>query len=444
MVPRKFLPALVLRQIMIFVLAIAVGFGLAATQAGAQQPAPAAPGDTGESPLTQLLRSITGYSSKPAPSKFKRTRFVIDLERSARFEVSALVNPNRIVLHLPRMRWNLPSVSGKTKGSLVTGVRGGVSAPGKMQVIIKVAAPAIVENPHIVRGAGAGKAQLRLDIVPAPRTGQRAGRPDFRRKVAGLGGIGLQPPVPRTAASAKRRGKEQVTHTIVIDPGHGGHDSGAKKHGVREKDAVLAVGKLLRDKLRAFGHYRVLMTRDTDVFVPLSERRRFAEKHKANLFISVHADYARSSASGATIYSLRDRVAKRLKKSARKSSKNFTQREVKAMHSSGSERRPVRGILQDLALRDVNAASHRTGSFTQTVIKHMGQSTDMRSKPHRSAAFKVLKTQSRPAVLIELAYVSNRRDARRLQSKAWRNKVSNSIAIAIDNYLRDGSRLALH
>ena len=85
--------------------------------------------------------------------------------------------------------------------------------------------------------------------------------------------------------------KRQVGDLEVAHP----DDSGAKKFGVLEKNAVLSVGKLVRDKLMATGRYRVLMTRDTDRFVTLGNRRRFAEKHRADLFISVHADYARRS-----------------------------------------------------------------------------------------------------------------------------------------------------
>ena len=111
--------------------------------------------------------------------------------------------------------------------------------------------------------------------------------------------------MPRQALSRKAVEKRHAKPIIVLDPGHGGHDSGAKKNGAIEKNVVLAFAKTLRDKLEASGRYKVLMTRDTDVFIPLGERRKFAEQNKANLFMSIHADYARSSASGATIFSLR-------------------------------------------------------------------------------------------------------------------------------------------
>jgi len=224
---------------------------------------------------------------------------------------------------------------------------------------------------------------------------------------------------------------------IVIDPGHGGKDSGARKFGVNEKDVVLRFSLTLRDKLKQTGRYRVKMTRSRDVFVPLGERRDFAERNKAALFIAVHADYAGSSARGATIYSLRQKVANRLRQSAAaEAADEALSGNVMKLVSADAESdlSAVRGILGDLAQREVHVNLKRTNVFTKFAIAQMGAATTMRSKPHRQAAFKVLKTAKVPSVLIELAYVSNRRDSVRLQSQRWRNKVSTSLVTAIDKY----------
>jgi N-acetylmuramoyl-L-alanine amidase len=222
---------------------------------------------------------------------------------------------------------------------------------------------------------------------------------------------------------------------IVIDPGHGGYDSGAEKNGTVEKDVVLAFGKSLRDKLTATGHYRVLMTRESDVFVTLDERRAFAEKHQAALFIAVHADYAGSKARGATIYSLRESVADALRRSAKGDvgSQAMSGSELAALKRSG-DAEAVRRILTDLIESEVDITKERTGVFTRSVIEYMGQTTNLKDNPDRSAAFRVLKTAQVPAVLIELAYVSNAEDAALLKSDKWRNKVSDSIMEAIANY----------
>ena len=102
--------------------------------------------------------------------------------------------------------------------------------------------------------------------------------------------------------------------------------------------------------------------------------------------------------------------------------------------SDGEDVSLVKGILSDLAEREVDATQDRTSVFARTVIETMGASTTMRNKPDQQASFRVLKTAQFPSVLIELAYVTNKQDAANLQSDVWRDKVSNSILSAIDNY----------
>lgn len=395
--------------------------------------------------LIKATKKVLG--AEPAAPKYQRTRFLIGLDRIQKFDVFALSNPNRVVIEMPNVPMSLPELQTSSEHpSLVKSFRSGVDERGKVRVVIKVAAPVIVENARIEQSpSGNGRYDLALDIVPVPHRSDAAMRVALKSRIGNLGaGIGLQPPLPRPAETLKNLRARSFKQVIVVDPGHGGHDSGAEKFGLKEKDLVLAFSLDLRDKLEATGHYRVLMTRDTDKFVTLDGRREFADKHKAALFIAVHADYASSNASGATIYSLRDRVAERLKRSAKREvAKNVLgTAEQKALHAKAPG--VVRNILKDLALREVEVTQRRTDLLTKAVIREMGQTTDMRREPHRSAAFRVIKTAKMPSILIELAYISNRRDARRLQSKSWRDKVSGSIVSAVDDYFsKNISRLPM-
>ena len=104
------------------------------------------------------------------------------------------------------------------------------------------------------------------------------------------------------------------------------------------------------------------------------------------------------------------------------------------MKAIGSDAGAVRNILADLVQRETQATKDRTGTFVKSVIEYMGQSTELKDSPDRSAAFAVLSTAKVPAVLIELAYVSNKEDAELLKSDQWRGKVADSIVTAIDNY----------
>jgi N-acetylmuramoyl-L-alanine amidase len=134
---------------------------------------------------------------------------------------------------------------------------------------------------------------------------------------------------------------------------------------------------------------------------------------------------------------VRDTVAKDLQRSAKgHASDNLiaAKDEAQIKQANAEQLGTVKGILGDLAQREVSVNTQSTGMFAKSVIETMGETTSMQSNPDRSAAFRVLKSASVPAVLIELAYVSNQQDAANLKSDAWRDKVSASITTAVENY----------
>lgn len=381
----------------------------------------------------QIATAATQPQAAPAALGFKKTRFVIGLDKKVEYTVFALSAPNRVIVEFSDARVELPIVSAASETSLVQSLRSGLSAPGRQRVVIDVAAPVVVESTRLDRSPEGTGYHLQLEIAPAAATAPvRAAKAPLEKPMK----LGVQPPLPRPAQPPKQLNARAFKPVIVIDPGHGGHDSGARKHGTVEKDVVLAFSKVLREQLEATGRYRVLMTRETDVFVTLDGRRDFGEKHNANLFIAVHADYASTKARGATIYSLRDGVAEQLKKSALRDVEEtvLSRQEQARVEKASGEVDAVKGILSDLARRELDTTRERTSIFARTVIENMGGSTNMRDDPDQQAAFRVLKTAQFPSVLIELAYVSNKQDAELLSSQAWRQKVATSIRTAIDNY----------
>jgi N-acetylmuramoyl-L-alanine amidase len=398
--------------------------------------------------IAALLSAPSG--TRPANSSHasqRRTRFLIGLPKSAHFEVFSLNNPNRVIIEVAETRLRLPAhPDGKPVG-LIRSFRAGLSSNSSTRIILSVTEPVIVSSAKIERARDGRSQDLVVDIEPfGPVTGsitaKAAAATNDDKPIPpptyALGASGLQPPLPRPAVPPDVLAEKAFKPVIVIDPGHGGHDSGAEKNGVVEKDIVLAFGKILAAKLKATGRYKVLMTRDTDVFVPLGERVAFAERNKANLFIAVHCDYADtgSVANGATIYSLRDSLAGSMRRAAKGelSGNLLSKNEVAAVKEASGDVDAVRSILADLADREVDVTQDRTSIFAHSVIEGMGASTNMRSEPDQQAGFRVLKTAQFPSVLIELAYVTNKHDAENLQSDVWRDKVSGSILTAIENY----------
>ena len=395
--------------------------------------------DAGDRPNSANKQVDTGaIDSKAAVNGTRmRTRFVIGLERDAKFLVSVLNNPNRVVIDLPEMKLQLPGDTGGSAIGLINSFRAGISAPGRARIVIDVTSPVVIDNRTIEKTPDGKGYRLALEIVPA-RSAVRSARKSFKTAPFALGAADVQPPLPRAAVRPAVKAAKSYKPVIVIDPGHGGIDSGAKKNGTVEKEVVLAFSKVLKKRLEESGQYRVLMTRETDVFVELDERLAFAKRNKANLFIAVHADYARSKARGATIYSLRKSMANSLEGSAKrevaKSVLSSGEVEIVKKAGVGSDVEAVKNILADLARREVDSTRERTNLFTRVVVDNMSESTTMRDEPEQQAGFRVLKTAQFPSVLIELAYVTNQEDAKRLKSDSWRSNVADSIKTAIDTY----------
>jgi N-acetylmuramoyl-L-alanine amidase len=381
----------------------------------------------------------------------QRTRFVVGLPKTTDFEVFSLSNPNRVVVQITETKLRLPEQPKAAPVGLIKSFQAGLAGTDCSRIIIYVTEPVIVSSARIERAQDGRNQHLIVEITPfvgmtasitapAKKTVAAAPTSTIAPPTFALGGAGLQPPLPRPAVPPEVLAQRAFKPVIVIDPGHGGHDSGAMKNGAVEKDITLAFSKLLAKKLNATGRFKVMLTREDDVFIPLGDRVAFGEKNKANLFIAVHCDYADtgSAASGATIYSLRDSTADSLRRSTRGDvasnvlSKNEVDQVKRA--SGGDDVNLVKGILADLAEREVDATHDRTNVFAKTVIETMGASTAMRNEPDQQAGFRVLKTAQFPSVLIELAYVTNKQDAENLQSDVWRDKVSGSILSAIDNY----------
>lgn len=365
-----------------------------------------------------------------------RTRFVIGLEHKVDYQVFSLANPNRVVIELPDVKLYLPEIAKDKTVGLVRSFRGGLAATGKTRIVIDVTQPVIVERAKVQKSTS-GAWQLALEILPVETAFKQAANKAAVGHVIPTNGLmRLQPPTPKPAETPAERAARTFKPVIVLDPGHGGMDSGAVKAGTVEKKVVLAFAHVLREQLEKTGRYKILMTREADEFIELDERRAFAERNKASLFIAIHADYAGTKARGATIFSLRDGVAKSLQRNAaNRAARNvLSDNEIQLVKQASGDVDAVRDILADLAERDVRLTHERSNVFAKTVIENMSESTTMRNEPDQQAAFRVLKTAQFPSVLIELAYVSNRQDANNLKSDEWREKVADSIVTAIENY----------
>lgn len=227
-----------------------------------------------------------------------------------------------------------------------------------------------------------------------------------------------------TVTSGRKSGGGR-RHVVVIDPGHGGKDPGAiALAGGKEKDITLKAALALKDVLDADGRYEVRLTRDTDVYVEHEDRVTLARNWGAELFISLHADAAGSaSVSGASVYTISARGETRIDREA-------TKNDWKIVMEDGTPDR-LNGLLEDLVKRETKT---RSAEFAELLLPQLSKAGPVLRNTHRNAGFYVLLAPDVPAVLLELGFLTNEADAKRLQSERGRKASVEAIAAAIDDY----------
>ncbi|MGB8557611.1 MAG: N-acetylmuramoyl-L-alanine amidase [Pseudolabrys sp.] len=401
--------------------AIAIAITLACTTLGAPSGAAAENGGreaapSGESPSVATDIRIGGDD--------KQTRFVVDLSRKIDITAFMLADPYRVVVDLPRTTFKLPANTGVQARGLVKAFRYGLIMQGGSRIVLDTKAPVRLEKAFVVDAAEGQPARLVLDLVATDRA-------SFMRNIT-LANRSAQQSASARPSDAPPKVEGDARPLIVIDPGHGGIDNGAKGTGGElEKDVVLAFALTLREKLEAQGKYRVAMTRSEDEFIALGERVRFARSRNAALFVSVHADALpkrEGLAEGATVYTLSenasDAEAARLAETENKA-------DVIAGVDLTAEPDDVANILVDLAQRETKTFSMQ---FARTVVEELKSAARLHKHPLKSAGFKVLLAPDVPSVLVELGYMSTKDDLKQLTSANWRARTAQALAQAVDAY----------
>ncbi len=366
-----------------------------------------------------------------------RTRFVADLSAQVDFRVFALPDPYRVIVDLPEVQFLMPSGVGSKGKGLVSAFRYGLFAPGKSRIVIDVVEPVRIEKAFVRKAENGQPARLVIDMV-------RTSREEFdkarQRQVAppSLSPPGFQTQTekinPNTAAPEKK-----TKAVIVIDPGHGGVDPGAiSPSGIFEKNVVLAFSKTLKARLDATGSFKVVMTREDDIFIQLPERVERARAEQADLLISIHADaldlkhpllgakVAATDVRGASIYTLSEEASDDLAKliAARENRSDA----LAGVELPASADDSLANILMDLMHRETKNLSV---SFAKLMLTNLKGNIELTGHPHRFANFRVLKAEDVPSVLLELGYLSHAEDESALTSEEWRSKVADAIVESV-------------
>jgi N-acetylmuramoyl-L-alanine amidase len=355
----------------------------------------------------------------------ERTRFIADLSKKVDVHVFALGNPYRVIVDAPDVNFQMPDGIGKEKRGLVTAYRYGLFAPGKARIVIDVSGPFLIDKAFVLEPRDDQPARLVIDLVPTDEktflAKLKEAKPPEQPSSASLPVL----QAPSRPADAKP--------VVVLDPGHGGVDPGTSSTaGITEKEVVLTFARTLKAKLEASGRYEVYLTRDDDTFLPLRERVEFAQKKGASLFLSIHADYFPNKvdkATGATVYTLSEEASDEEAR-ALAAKENFSDALAGIELPSDSDE-VLANILIDLAQRETQ---NRSVVFARSIVGELANKGTLHTKKLRSAGFRVLKAPDIPSVLLELGFLSNPDDEKRLTSEAWRDRTADAVQESIDAY----------
>lgn len=352
---------------------------------------------------------VKGVRMSEAPGV---TRIVFDLSGPVEHSLFALHNPERVVIDLKGARSARNFKTAASSAEAVRAIRHAQRNLNDLRMVLDLGERLNPRSFLLKPGKGSNY-RLVVDLL-------RYGEKETAKPVI-------------TAKSATVQQRDVI---IAIDAGHGGRDPGAVgKKGTREKDVVLKVARKLEREIRRHKGMKAVMIRNSDVFLPLRDRIRKARTHKADLFISIHADASNDSrVGGSSVYVL--------------SSNGATSELARFMAKRENEADLVGGV--QLAKMDDQLASvllelsqdhtiEESLDLADDVLANLKTVSKLRSRRVEQAGFAVLKSPDIPSILVETAFISNPREEKRLRTKAYQEKIAQALMKGVKDYFKDNA-----
>ncbi|AZF55866.1 N-acetylmuramoyl-L-alanine amidase [Pseudomonas sp. R4-34-07] len=344
-----------------------------------------------------------------------KLRLVFDLSGPVQYKTFSLAAPERVIIDLSGAGLSGDFSQLVLKNSGITSIRSGHFGKDDTRIVLDLAAPMQLNSFLLPPQEGQGH-RLVLDLTRATSA---------PRQIAAE-------PAPLIAPVDKAHPRRDII--VVVDPGHGGKDPGAiGSKGQREKDVVLSIAQLLAKRLKREKGFDVKLVRNDDFFVPLRKRVDIARQHKADMFISVHADAApRLTASGASVYALSEGGA------TSATARFMAQRENGADLLGATtllnlkDKDPMlAGVILDMSMNATIASSLQLGS---AVLGSLQNITSLHQKRVEQAGFAVLKSPDVPSILVETGFISNTQDAQRLVTARHQQAVADGLFDGLKKY----------
>lgn len=368
---------------------------------------------------------ITSFSFNGAQAD----RVAINLANAAPHRYFILQNPNRLVVDFDNTALPVAMSQPPAGHPLIAGVRSGIREQKNLRLVFELKGDAksiVIDKPSgleiqfvIPAKPGLGTAKLEktdapsLPVKPQPRQDS----------------VAVLPQAVNIKTASKAKGRDIV---VAIDAGHGGKDIGAQgNNGTQEKDVVFAIAKRLQAMVNHQPGMKAVMIRDGDYFVKLRERVRLARAAKADLFVSIHADaFSDASAHGASVYTLAHKGAS--SSSARYLADSENAADIAAGGADDHDE-ALASVLMDLSQSAAKQASQNIGSKVLSSVRTVGH---LHRNTVQKAGFVVLKSADIPSILVETAFISNPDEERRLNTRAYQDKMASAVFSGIMNHFR--------
>ncbi|KIC39331.1 N-acetylmuramoyl-L-alanine amidase [Leisingera sp. ANG-M7] len=356
----------------------------------------------------------------------------LGLSQGVPYRLFTLTEPPRLVLDFQEVDWTGLTAKALLKGEQITTAQFGTYVPGWSRLVLQLAEPMKVASAGLTvdQVSAVAKLSVSLEPVTSEEFEASAGAPQDPR---------WDLPEPETMG-AKALRDENAPLLVMLDPGHGGIDPGAETEVVVEKHLMLQFARELGEALVRSGQFTVLMTRDDDYFVSLERRIALAHQAGADVFISLHADtISEGRAHGSTVYTLS-------KDASDAASAKLAERHLRGDLLSGTDLSQaddgVTAVMLDLARQETQPRSDALAAALIDGLRAQGQ--PINNRPLRSAGFSVLKSADIPSVLVEIGFLSSKRDLKNLVDAEWRANAARGILNGLITWrAQDDARRAL-
>ena len=349
----------------------------------------------------------------------------VHLSQPVPYRVYTLADPPRLVVEFREVVFDGLKAEALTSADGFEAAAMGQAPGGWSQLALRLSGPFAVVSAGMVTGADdaaptdSATVEIRLQEVDEATFRAAAGPP-------------FKPEGPKIQVSERPEPRDPAApRIIVLDPGHGGIDSGAVAGNVKEADLILQFARELKEALLRTGSFEVTLTRDEDIFVPLETRVAIAHQTGADLFISLHADtLSEGNASGSTIYTLSDTATD---EASEKLAERHDRQDMLLGVDLSNQDDTIAQVLIDLArLENTPRSNHLADTLIRSIEEQIGR---VNSKPRRQAGFSVLKSPDIPSVLLELGFMSSNRDLKDLVSPEWRAKMVDALRIGLQDWV---------